>query len=459
MTRRHTRRYGSAMRITAFWAKGYRSLVDVHLDDLGPFNVFYGPNGAGKSNILAAMRTLFGLLAWRSAPTRGFWHVYEWLHYDGGPETLRSRDRTNLARDAPMLLGARLARTERDTRFGDRWPVSHEFVCEVRYDWFKEEVAFPIVAWVPAGETPVTREPGARYDAGEEEYRRLTQALVHEVARHVYAVIDADRVPRAETLASTENDVATILAAGKLKEGLFRASAHPNPVVRRRFKQLQELLAGPPLHRRAFELIHDARNNSVELMESTSDSAERASEVPIDLAGLGIAQIYGILGQALLREADVVGIEEPEAHLHAPTSGLHLRQLLERLVEENYLDQIFIATHSNLFDLDPTGYYDVSLDERGATRVARKPLSEIDRRHLYEPGPAKHALADFLSYMDADTVVFRRSDGSPVSASEMLDMLQRDDPVAVEFLRDVHGAAVRAVRVKHKNPPSGASQS
>lgn len=174
-------------------------------------------------------------------------------------------------------------------------------------------------------------------------------------------------------------------------------------------------------------------------------------EVPLDLAGLGIAQIYSIVAQILLPGMRAVGIEEPEAHLHAPTSGLHLRELLERMVDEQFIDQLFIATHSNLFDLDETGYYDVSFDPERGTVVERKnDLIEIDQRHLYEPGPAKHALLGFLQYMEPDAVVFRTDDGAPVNVKEMLDMLQRDDPLALAFLRDVTGAAVRAVRVKSK---------
>ena len=443
------------MRITAFWAKGYRSLVDVRLDDLGPFNVFYGPNGAGKSNILAAMRALFGLLAWRSAPERNFELPSKPTQYQGSTRLLHARDRSVIRPDGPMVLGARVAKTKRDGYPEEHWPADMELVCELSYDWFKQSLAIPVLRWARRSRAP---EPLDGPQGLDTEANRHVQLLVHQATTRIYALIDADRVPRAEALTSAENDVAAILAAGKLKEGLFRASAHPKPAVRRRLKQFQALLQGPPLHRGAFELIHDAHSNAVELVESTSGSAQQPSEVPLDLAGLGIAQIYSILGQALLRDPDVVGIEEPEAHLHAPTSGRHLRQLLERLVNEHYLDQLFIATHSNLFDLDATGYYDVSLDEHGATRIERKPLSEIDRQHLYEPGPAKHALADFLSYMDADAVVFRRSDGSPVGAGEMLDMLQRDDEVAVEFLRDVHGAAVRAVRVKSKKPTEPATE-
>ena len=78
--------------------------------------------------------------------------------------------------------------------------------------------------------------------------------------------------------------------------------------------------------------------------------------------------------------------------------------------------------------VDPTGYYDVRR-EGGVTIVERKVgLSEIDLRHLYEPGPAKRALADLLRLVEPGTPVLRRPDGSPVSASEMLTMLQADTP-------------------------------
>lgn len=107
-----------------------------------------------------------------------------------------------------------------------------------------------------------------------------------------------------------------------------------------------------------------------------------------DLAGLGVVQLYSILAKILFAGTSTVGVEEPEAHLHAPTSGLHLRKLLRRLVDEGHIEQLFIATHSNLFDLDPEGYFDVSLDETGATVVKRCPIQEVDR-HFYEPGPVQ----------------------------------------------------------------------
>jgi len=127
--------------------------------------------------------------------------------------------------------------------------------------------------------------------------------------------------------------------------------------------------------------------------------------------------------------------------------------LLGRLVSERQIDQLFVATHSNLFDLDPDGYYDVSL-VGGQTRVERRPLNEIDARHLYEPGPAKHALAQLLRYAPDDEVVFRRADGAPVTAKDMLRLLQEDDETAVRFLNNLHGAALRIVRLDARREES-----
>ncbi len=177
-------------------------------------------------------------------------------------------------------------------------------------------------------------------------------------------------------------------------------------------------------------------------------AAPRRARHSLDLAGLGIAQIYWILGQAMLSGARIIGIEEPEAHLHAPTTGKHLRALLARLVDEKHIDQLFIATHSNLFDLDDKGFFDVRL-ENGETIVTRKPLDAIDE-HLYEPGPTRHALEELLAFAPANKVMFRRPDGSPVTASEMVKLLRDADPTALDYLRNLHAAAVDVVGLRSR---------
>jgi len=230
---------------------------------------------------------------------------------------------------------------------------------------------------------------------------------------------------------------------GEVVLELFQAKNARDRGLRERFDQVRSFMASA-LGRGLCDVFLDPATQRLELREALPEPNPLGLDIRIDRAGHGVVQLYAIIAPILLAGGRLFAMEEPEAHLHAPSTGRELRALLPVLVAEGRVDQLFIATHSNLFDLDPAGYWDVSLDpQTGETHVARKDLVEIDAQHLYEPGPAKHALAQMLRYAPEEEVVFRRPDNAPVTASEMLRLLQEDDDVAVEFLRSLHGAALR----------------
>jgi DUF1365 family protein len=145
-----------------------------------------------------------------------------------------------------------------------------------------------------------------------------------------------------------------------------------------------------------------------------------------------------------LSGASMIAIEEPEAHLHAPTTGRMLRRALRAMIERRDVAQLFIATHSNLFDLDPSGYFDVSYDaDRSATVVARKPLHELDLHHLYEPGPMKRVLRIMLEqYRDDQRVMYLARDGSKITAAKLIRHLDDDDDLALDYVRGLYTAAM-----------------
>lgn len=443
------------MRIESFWAKGYRSLRDVRIDNLGPFNVFYGPNGGGKSNILAGIQLLLdlvrvgasGLLANTATPQSAANAVLEAgliAHHDF---YAREDSRT-------LVLGAHFVSSEAGKPALEAGPVRlPDLTIELTFQWIVQADPKLTLSQVKSAGQQVAF-PG--FLLGLPSQRDEYQAsLISEVLpAQSFALIGANRLVSTEAKGSAptsgmKNTVAWHLRHGQIKRALLQAQLDPSPATRRRLDVLRNLLAGPPLYRPPFAPTQDPVTGAVELHERLPEPNPEGLEIPIDLAGLGIAQIYAILANAMLAGTSVVGIEEPEAHLHAPTSGRALRTLLVRLVEEKFLDQLFIATHSNLFDLDPTGYFDVSLKD-GCTVVTRSDLTRIDREHLYEPGPAKHALEKLLQYAPAEEIVFRRSDGRGVTAEEMMRLLQEDDALAVRFLEDVHGAAVRMVKIQSK---------
>lgn len=438
------------MRIERFWAKGYRSLADLDLDGLGPFNVFYGRNGAGKSNILAAMELLFRAVAARAQS--GYSNLDHPVSITG---LVEDGDFCLQEPTGRMVLGARLESSARDYLF--------------RY--YDDEVGHIEVGRIDI-EVVIQRDQGSPAihlskllcsqsealswwsDPQATELKRHFGAFLRDVLGALaFRLVPATRVLGIESESKSGDPIRHLLDRGAFKEALVAAQLSPDPVIRKRLKMLRDLLAGEPLRRPPFVPVLDPKSRQYGLHEVVTDQEGTERSMPLELGGLGLQQLYFLLGHTLLGASFAVGLEEPEAHLHAPTTGRDLRTLLKRVVDEGMVQQLFIATHSNLFDLDPTGWFDVSL-ENGATRVVRRTdLAAIDAKHLYEPGPARHGLQDMLRFLSPETVVFRRADdGKGISAAEMLDLLQRDAPEAVDFLHDVHDAAVRAVQMRAGRP-------
>lgn len=429
------------MRITKFWAKGYRSLKDVTLDPIGPFAVFYGPNGSGKSNVLAAIDALHrcvGLIARDQ-------HASLLNVQRAGKPDAREPERT----------AADTARTEKIVATEDRSlpELSPEIVLGAVWEPHPGEtkrfgVDFNALAVEIAVDVFVTGSPRlyvSRLAVDGVEPPKLFDVLPRgidtavEMLRAVsegFSMIDVVRNGRAEA----------VLGTG-LKRSLLDASVSPDRRTRDRFAELQRFLHDPPLRRPRFDVVVDPDTKEIDVRERFGEG-----EISIDRIGLGHYQVYAILATILLHRRDMVAVEEPEAHLHAPTTGRQLREILARVVQQKVIDQLFVATHSNLFDLDPGGYWDVSIDEATkTTSVARKPLREIDRLHLYEPGPAKRALEEVLR-LYGDEFTFRRDTGERLTAQQMLDALQKDEDVAVEFLKEMHAAALQVVGLGTRRP-------
>jgi hypothetical protein len=450
------------LKLTTFWASDFRSLREVRLDGLGAFNVFYGPNGSGKSNVLAGMRTLFSLLAC--------------IKNQFSPLTSSALDEPGLRASAEAqgkaALGAGLFDL-RDLRVGSSTGMfCLGMRCEARPDGsggvdtslsignlIPESVTLELTVSLGEPRTPLlylskleiddrphvpgsdlASTPGMRVGFGAFLGRLAAQLSAVEAVR-------GPQMEKLEDVPSGEDPVRYHLGAGRLKNAFFYAKNSGAPKTRERFRRLREFLQGPPLLRPELDTVLDPSTRALDLREPIP-----GGDVSLDLAGLGIAQIYSVLAGVVLPGSGIVSIEEPEAHLYAPSSGRHLAALLRRCVEEGIVEQLHIATHSNLFDLDPTGYWDVSL-VAGETRVERKPLDEIDRLHLFEPGPAKHQLQELLR-LYGDEVVFRDDAGRRWNAKEMLVSLQRDDDVARAFLQTLHAAALQVTGLRARRGQS-----
>jgi predicted ATPase len=422
------------MKITKFWAKGYRSLRDVTLDPLGDFNIFYGPNGAGKSNILDAIQTLFALIP---------------LAANVSFEIIQSQDVSNILREddfdlrqpkGSIWLGATFTGKLKPA---SKLPAIEQITIELEIVKLHKNqfmMTSPIISINHQWDTDMAFI-NSRYLIALSEFAR--GVLTHLGVTRTLTV-DEERSEGRRRGRSTGT-----IPDGEVVRALFAAKNARDKAQRKRFDTVREFLA-KHLHRGPLDVFMDGDTQQLELREQLPEPNPTGADISLDRAGHGVIQLYAIVATILLAEGRLVAIEEPEAHLHAPTLGRQLRSLLYQMVQEGLVSQLFVATHSNLFDLDSTGYWDVSLDAEGATQVKRLPLSEIDAHHLYEPGPAKHALAQLLRYAPESEVVYRRPDNTPITAGELLRLLQEDDDIALEFLRSLHGAALRIVRLNAK---------
>ncbi len=421
------------MLIKSFWASGYRSLQNVRLTDLGPFVVFYGPNGSGKSNTLDAIRAFFRIIASRTEVSKDKWATRHTVDLSKD-KILSQRDFSVSNEKRSLTLGATIDTSK------EPWQVNGSPVYEIDLEVTVENVDDSMLCFfsrcsVNGGDViqamqlnkPQTVSPNA---TTTKDYHKLFSQIIPSI----FSFIRADRYVQEESTTPiiTVDRVSWHLRQGHLKKALFEAQNGPNARTRRRLKQMRELLSGPPLNRSPFTVVFDPTKDKYDLREVIKSGPEE-HEISIDISGLGVVQVYTIVASAMLNDSPIVALEEPESHLHAPTSGVALRQLLRRMVSEGYLHQLFVATHSNLFDLDDEFYWDVSFKE-GTSVIEKKPRWEIDGHHLYEPGPAKRAIQLVLRGTPPDKVIFHRGNEA-VTASQLLEHLEQDDALAVEFLR------------------------
>lgn len=445
-------RDGSAhMRIRKFWAKRYRSLHNVALDEMGAINVFYGPNGSGKSNIIDALQTFFSVMpiavdtayvdstGTDTRPSLSFreggQQAAKWIGVDDF--YARSDD------SSPITLGAVIE--DQKTAFGG-FLYNGARVTRIEAEFsFDKHHTRPDQHFLKFTRLFINNHaPGLPFTSPE--IRDLLRGIMPQAFTHlgVTRTLAADAAP--------ERGQAGLYATGTIRDSdlvrrLFEAKNSRDAQERERFADVRHFMM-KTLGRGELDVFMDSATRRLELREKLPDPNPLGRDIPVDRAGHGVIQAYAIVASILLAGGRLVAIEEPEAHLHAPTLGRELRAILAEMVNDGRIDQLFLATHSNLFDLDPTGYWDISLVD-GQTRVERKPLDEVDRLHLVEPGPAKHQIQELLR-LYGDEAVFSAPDGEPISATKMLDLLQHDDDVALQFLRAMHAAALQVTGLRAK---------
>ena len=456
------------MRIERFWASGYRSLKDIDLTFSGPLDVFYGQNGAGKSNLLRAIRITLDLLSRRMQSTPlcdirgglgqrdgGRWVLYDFVRPDdlsrGAPPQIQLG--LAIALDSHLTLGGgglvAIDRLELEVTIGLQSPsVPVCFVSRLRCNDDRQDLG----RWLDdptKNERPASIPEGCSANEVLVALRPLVlELLPRKVFAHVPDVRHVEEGPE-EARARDDGDVRawihTLLRQGRLEQALFEAKNTGDAAVRKRYLDLQRFLA-KHLGRGELDVVRDPLTGALSLVETGRDGADMrlASE------GLGLQQVYVLFAHLFLSGARVVAVEEPEAHLHMPTTGRKVRSMLRAVVESRYLDQLLIVTHDAGFALDRDGFFDVSRSENGASTVTwTTDLTAIDRNHVDERGPVVRALIGVLRDMPEDAAALtRRADGSAVTARAMLDLILEQDPAADQYMQQFQEFVVHLTRAR-----------
>lgn len=447
------------MRLEWFRAQGFRSVLDVELDLAPPAGpvatdpadwvaVFRGPNGAGKSNVLRAIRAWFGLF--RGTPWPG----------PCSPPARRDFDRSDFARQslgATVLDGRLVGLAEHARRVGLPNPRGFDRL-RARF-----ELSPAQDVGLHAAEVLLDGQDLARIDMADTttELRVFWGRLCRSLAEHGLGYLPAFRGLREETAGLADGQEPASAArtprvehpVDGLQKLLSDASRSPDAVRRRGFRQFEEFVRGPPLSRGRLSFEQDAEGGLTLLEERAL--GDLTVDMPVRSLGSGEQEALSILALAMVPGASVVAVEEPEAHLYWSTQRT-LRAALERLCldETTPPGQFLVETHSHEFVFG-TRYFDVSMVD-GATRVERRPNPEA-HRHFHEPGPVRDALRDLLRVqLRPDEPLYTPAGKEPVTAARMLDLLERGDPAADEFLQVAARAVLSAVAAEARSRRGGA---
>jgi predicted ATP-dependent endonuclease of OLD family len=332
------------MRILEIEIQGYKSFKSVKLDQLGKLVILIGKNGTGKSNLLELIEFLFRDLDALPQKALGAANEHLWHGFEiGEPILVHVRvevDGEALSRSLPKEFAFTPPKTvaiditraveqsagnmewrTRELTIGERKIVSAGAVRK------SEELAISEAELKVAGEGS-TPGPAAPADLPQKILQAVSQVLL---AR--FQVIPSAR-NRQFTPAGNAARV-SVLDDQTLTQIQTLAQLVKPGERRRKFNPLQRSLK---------EIIPNAEGISAP--QGQVFVQEGRLEIPLALTGGGVQEIVNVLCriQALqqAREGSVIGIEEPEAHLHPDAMKL----LLGHLRAEETVSQYWITTHS-----------------------------------------------------------------------------------------------------------------
>lgn len=401
------------MRIDRLVIRGVQSIADeVELDELGAMNILVGPNGAGKSAVLRALALTLG----GDGQNRPHWVrrgeaeavVSVTIRFATPNEAPPDRDWVvHAVGPSGQSLGLQnLPPVEQIFQaVGEPWTATWTW----RLGRGPQPAAVTLASaaigqWeldVQSGQT-ITM-PGSTMTAPSAAFYRPMDAwwrtIIGQHLRWVY--IPAFRaVPRRE---QPQLSSGTSAAGQGLASRLMHLMASDEPAERQRFGDIQRIFREVT----GFNLwpASPGGTNEIQLTVAEGESPD-APRFPLVDSGSGLENFAAYLIHILEQGSPVVGLEEPESHLHPGAQ----RQLWQWLVNWATRDgpQFFITTHSAIPDAliahpDTRIFVVTRPPARGTTIVVRRPPTSRPEWRVLGYGAGEWIGADGVVLVEGDS--------------------------------------------------------
>ncbi len=331
------------MRVAWLEIQNFRSIKWLRLEGLDkPQVVLEGPNDVGKSNILHAMDLVFSALPSRlrmgaaldkpipgEPPIRPHWVKSMAELFRHGEDSFT------------INIGLRFA-SEDGTR---GWKPDPTQVVEFGLRWRRDN-ADPVLEKSSIPFLKATGLPIVSVGSASQESKQMLEAIAVALAP-AFRLVSTERAPRRETIHLNRDVPLENLVRWQgqnLKQMLFLYKNSPEVEIQERFEQLREAVRDP-------ELEVGIMNVSVS-PDETINVRTRYQGVERDLQerGSGIQQLLTLLTLSLCHRGKILAIEEPEMNLSEPNQRRLWKKLREFSAPGGPLDQVFVTSHSRVFE-------------------------------------------------------------------------------------------------------------
>lgn len=395
------------MKILEVEVEGYKSFEKVKLDNLGKLVVLIGKNGSGKSNLLELLELLFRDLDALPQKALGAANEHLWRGFEIG-DPIRVHVVVEVEGE---VLGRSLPK---EFEFSPSKTVTVDIIRTVEHsggnmEWRTRELSIGDRRIVTGGSVrkseELTKAVGDGTAAGEPPSPDPKPTLPPDLPQKVLQGVSQSLLARFQIVPSSRNRQSAATGSVTRASVLDDQTLTQIQTLAQLVKPGERMRKFNPLQRSLKEIIPSAEGISAP--QGQVFIQEGRLEIPLSLTGGGVQEIVNLLCriQALqqAREGSVIGIEEPETHLHPDAMKL----LLNHLLAEEAVSQFWLTTHSPfLVDRADLGNVWLVSKRDGASSMAR----------LTDPASLRHAFMDLgirpsdVLYADAILLVEGESD-------------------------------------------------